>query len=178
MATHPGMLIAYDADGNVITTLPYLILYDETLAARPPIGMIDFASHEEVGGEHTDIWVVEGAKGSKVWPEYLDSQAHDFRVELEGEPGHKRIGALVHKLSGHRRERAAIEAAIEAAPVIGGTKDIRHLVGGPAHPLRLDVDGKTAGSRRPAANAALPLVGASAAVPMTTGMPPASPATP
>ena len=54
------------------------------------------------------------AKGSKVWPEWIGGAANEFRVELEGPPGRKRIGALVHKASGHRRERSALEGEINA----------------------------------------------------------------
>ncbi len=119
-------MVAKDADGNVT-------------------GLIDFEAHESAGGEHTDIWKVEGAKGSKVWPEWLGSRAHGFRVELAGKPGNKHIAALVHKESGHRRERIAIEAAIAAVePGESGARDIRHLVGGPACPLALDEKGQTA----------------------------------
>jgi hypothetical protein len=101
------------------------------------------------------------AKGSKCWPEWLGSAAHVFRVELEGEPGRKRIAALVRRsrpagtrdergrflpavAGGHRRERAAIEAAIAAVEPVNGARDIRHIVGGPGKPLALDADGKTA----------------------------------
>ena len=130
MSTHPGMLIAYDADGNVIATLSYAVQYDDD-ADRTPLGIVRWDLHEEAGGEHTDIWTVDGAKGSKVWPEYLGGRAHDFRVELEGPAGAKRIAALVHK-DGHRRERAPIEAEIASRLKDGnGTADIRDLVGGP-----------------------------------------------
>lgn len=159
----PGMLIAYDDAGNVIATLDHVVAHD---ASGNAIGLIDFAAHEEAGGEHTDIWYVTGtttsedgtetpwvAKGSKVWPEWLGGRAHDFRVELEGPPGRKRISALVHKTSGHRRERAAVEAAIAAVAVdpVTGARDIRHLVGGPTRPLPLDADGKTIGPDHPQA---------------------------
>lgn len=140
-------LIAYDADGNVVATLDYMVSTDED---GKVVGLIDFASHEASGGQHTDYWLAGDAKGSKVWPEWLGSQAHAFRVELDGPPGNKRLVALVHKESGHRRERAAVEAAIEAVPVNeDGAKDIRHIVGGPTKPIRLDPDGKTADRVRP-----------------------------
>ena len=42
------------------------------------------------------------------WPEWIGGRAHDFKVELQG----KQIKALVHKASGHRRERAPVEAEI------------------------------------------------------------------
>jgi hypothetical protein len=118
MATHPGMLIAYDDNYNVIGTMDHCVLYDED---KKPIGLVDFAAHEEAGGDNLAIWNVNGeidgqpfvARGSKVWPEYLGARAHEFKVELEGPAGAKRIAALVHKKSSHRRVRADIEAAIE-----------------------------------------------------------------
>lgn len=134
-------LLAYDADGKVIATLGHMV-------ARGPdgqvVGLIDFEAHEAAGGELTDIWRVPGAAGSKTWPEFLGSQAHGFTVEKEeGPSGAKRITALVHA-SGHRRERAAIEAAIAKVKLDGkGNRDIRHVVGGPDKPLLLDDRGKT-----------------------------------
>lgn len=172
-----SMLIAYDAAGNVVATLDSVVALDE---AGNVISHVDFAAHEAAGGEHTDIWVQSNATGSKVWPEWLGGAAQDFRVELEGEPGHKRIAALVRKptlagdrdaggklrpatAGGHRRERAAIEAAIadRIAKGQGQPADIRDIVGGPDRPLHLDDKGQTAA--RPA-NAGtpkhLPLIGA------------------
>ena len=163
MATHPGMLLGYNAAGEVVATLDYMVAYDAD-ADRTPRGLIDFAAHEEAGGEHTDIWVQQGATGSKVWPEWLGVAAHDFRVELAGPAGRKHIAALVHKTSGHRRERAAVEAAIAATgPDTKGARDIRHIVGGPTRPLELDSDGKTV-PRRPNAGtpAHLPIIGGKA----------------
>ena len=143
MATHPGMLLAYDADGNVIATLDYMIQYDDD-PERTPLGLVRWDVHEEAGGEHTDIWQVEGAKGSKVWPEHLGGKAHDFRVELEGPAGGKHIAALVHRESGHRRARSTIETEISRRLKVGhGTADIRDLVGGPTNALTLDDKGKT-----------------------------------
>jgi hypothetical protein len=152
MATHPGMLLAYTEDGSVVATLDYLVQYDEN---RSPIGLVNFARHEEAGGENTDIWshvqylndVDQGTvKGSKVWPEWLGARAHEFRVELEGPPGRKRIKALVHRDSGHRRERAAIEAEVASRIEAAGDKpaDIRDLVGGPDRPMHLDDTGRSA----------------------------------
>jgi len=139
-----GMLLAYDSAGDVVGTLDYMVRYADD-QNRTPLGLIDFAEHEEAEGEHLLIWSVDGASGSKVWPEWLGSRAHDFRVELAGPPGHKRIVALVHKTSGHRRERAVIEAAITGRIAAAGDQpaDIRDLVGGPDRPMRLDPDGKT-----------------------------------
>jgi hypothetical protein len=181
-------LIAYDASGAILATLEHMVATDDQGRV---IGLIDFAAHEDAGGEHTDIWRVEStvrkaqpddlsvlsdtplppigtttpAKGSKVWPEWLGSAAHDFHVELEGPPGRKRIAALVHTTSGHRRERAAVEAAIAAVPVHEwtGARDIRHIVGGPDRPLHLDEHGRTISPDHAAARkgtpAHLPLIG-------------------
>jgi hypothetical protein len=105
-----SMLLGYDDDGNVVATLDYMVARDD---AGRVIGLVDFSAHEAAGGELLDIWVAHRASGSKVWPEWIGSAAHAFRVELEGDPGRKRIGALVHKTSGHRRERAPIEEEIK-----------------------------------------------------------------
>jgi hypothetical protein len=160
-------LIAYDDEYNVIATLDYRVLYDDNGA---PLGLVDFAAHEAAGGELTDVWHFRygnvgepetPARGSKVWPEWLGIVAHNFRVELAGPPGRKHIAALVHKTSGHRRERAPLEAAIagriEAAK--GKPADIRDLVGGPDRPLNLDAEGRTA-RRAPVSRPDLPLVAA------------------
>lgn len=74
------------------------------------MGLVDFAAHEEAGGELTDIWQVSNAAGSKTWPEWVDPRG--YRVERTGPPGRKRITALVHP-SGRRRERATIETEID-----------------------------------------------------------------
>jgi hypothetical protein len=135
-----SMLIAYDDNGNVVATLDYMVSMD---AEGNVIGLVDFDAQEKAG-EMTEVWNVEGAKGSKVWPEWLGSRAHDFRVELEGPPGQKRIASLIHKQSGHRRERSVIESAIaeKIASANGKPADIRDIVGGPNKPLRIGDDGK------------------------------------
>lgn len=83
----------------------------------------DFEEMELAGEEMIGVWIVtrwskpDGtgtptpARGSKSWPEWIDRYT-DFRVRLEGSPGRKRIVALVHKQSGHRRVRAEIEAEL------------------------------------------------------------------
>lgn len=136
-------LLAYDIDGNVTATLDYVTMTDDD---GNVVGLVDFSAHEDAGGEMTDVWVVDDAKGSKVWPEWLGPRAHDFRVELEGPAGKKRIAALVHKTSGHRRERAALDAAVmdRIAAAGEGPADIRDLVGGPDRPLHLDEHGRNA----------------------------------
>jgi hypothetical protein len=153
-----GMLLAYDADGNVCATLDYVVRYADD---GTPLGLVDFAAHEDAGGEMTDVWNVSDAKGSKVWPEWLGGAAHDFTVELDGPPGRRRIATLVHKVSGMRRERTQIEARIAERIVAaaGEPADIRNLVGGPDRPLQLDDEGKTK-ERVANARPVLPLVSA------------------
>jgi hypothetical protein len=72
-------LIAYDADGNVIATLDWLV--------RPDDGLADFAVEHDA--DHIETWNVEGAKGSKVWEGPLPPGP--LVVELTGPPGRKRI---------------------------------------------------------------------------------------
>jgi hypothetical protein len=143
-----SMLLAYDDDGNVIGTLDYLTARD---SEGNVVGLVDFDAHERAGGEMTDVWKVDGAKGSKVWPEWIGAQAHDFKVETTGPAGRKKISALIHKLSGHRRERSLIEDAIKDRldEAGGGVADIRDLVGGPDRPIRLDSEGKTVNRASP-----------------------------
>jgi hypothetical protein len=145
------MLVAYNAAGEVTAILDHLVARD---AAGRVIGLVDFAA-QEVAGELTDVWNVEGAAGSGTWPEWLGAKAHDFRVER----ANGRITALVHKSSGQRRERAAIEEAIEAVePDDKGRRDIRHIVGGPDRPLLLDDEGRTT-PREPRSRPNLPVIG-------------------
>lgn len=134
-----SMLLAYDDQGDVIATLDHLVAYDDD---GNVIGLIDFAAHEEAGGKLRDVWDVEGAAGSSSWPEWIGARAHDFRVELDDS---NRVTALVHRNSGHRRDRAAIEASI-AARLADGRRmpDLRDVVGGPDRPLLLDDQGRTA----------------------------------
>jgi hypothetical protein len=136
------MLIAYANDGSVIATLSHMVSMNED---GEVVGLVNFDEHERSGGEMTDVWNVDRAKGSKVWPEWIGGQAHNFRVELEGQPGRKRLAALIHKESGHRRERVSVESAIaqRIASSRGAPADIRDLVGGPDRPLRLDAQGRT-----------------------------------
>ncbi|HLY14281.1 MAG TPA: hypothetical protein VKR24_08000, partial [Candidatus Limnocylindrales bacterium] len=145
-------LIAYDADGNVVGTLDTMVHRN---AAGEVDGLYDFEAHELAGGKHRDIWFIDGAAGSGTWPEWLGGSAHYFRVELSG----KRITALVHRTSGHRRERHQIEYAIEATPVVGGQRDIRHLVGRPSRHLVLDENGRTVRKPGGAGPSHIPLIG-------------------
>ena len=154
------MLLAYDVDGNVIATLDHMIVRD---AEGNVTGLIDFAAHEEAGGKLRDLWNVPDATGSATWPEWLGAAAHDFTVELDKR--HKLpLRALIHKDSGHRRERAALEAAItkRIEKAKGEPADIRDLVGGPNAHLRLDAKGKTLGRAKQGGGtpAHLPVIGA------------------
>lgn len=155
-----AMLLAYDAAGNVIATLDYLVARDERDVV---VGLVDFEAHERAGGEMTDVWVVGGADGSGTWPEWLGAGAQSFRVVLDGPPGQRRIAALEHRTSGHRRERADVETAIAVRIAAAGEEpaDIRDLVGGPGRPLLLDAVGRTL-PRAPAQRPALPVFRAAA----------------
>lgn len=139
-----SFLIAYDSQGNIVGTVDHMIAQDDDSNV---IGLIDFAAHEQAGGRLRDIWENSQAVGSGTWPEWLGGRAHEFRVELDPNPApaRARIKALVHKTSGHRRERADIEAAIaeRVKQASGKPADIRDLVGGPNAPLLLDDEGKT-----------------------------------
>lgn len=133
-------LFAYDGSGKIVATQEYMVAKD---AAGNVIGLIDFEAHELAGGKLRDIWVVQDAVGSGTWPEWLGIQAHSFRVEI-GPTG--RIDALVHQVSGFRRERIGIVQAIAAAPMMaGGLADLRAILGGPNRPLILDALGRTVG---------------------------------
>lgn len=143
-----SMLLAYDAAGNVIATLDHLIVTD----SAGNLGLVNFDAIENAGAEMTAAaWTVDGATGSKTWPEWLGAAAHEFRVELAGPPGHKRIVALVHRQSGYRRERSVIEGEIASriAAAAGKPADIRDIVGGPDRPLRLDPEGRVYGREVP-----------------------------
>jgi hypothetical protein len=137
-------LIAWDADGNVVGTLDYMVMRDED---GKVIGLIDFGAHEEAGGRLRDIVEISNAVGAGTWPEWLGGRAHGFKVELDPAPQGQRakIVGLVHKESGHRRDRAAIEAEIEkrVKAAKGKPADLRDLVGGPQKPLLLDDQGRT-----------------------------------
>lgn len=144
-----GMLVAYDAEGAVVATLDYLAVRS---ADGEMVGLVDFSEVEASGAALADLWRVEGAAGSGSWPEWIGAQAHSFRVELEetfaravprGDRPDQRIRALVHKASGHRRERADVDQAIAARIVAAGHSpaDVRDLVGGPDRPLAIDDEG-------------------------------------
>lgn len=155
------MLVAYDTDGNVCD-----VLYTAVRRRRDGTKiLVDFAAMEmnrepfdNRENPATGVWHHEHAVGSKVWPERLSLRSRDWRVEKEGPAGATRLTALVHKTSGHRRERAAIEQAIsdrltEATADAGGelrlTMDqylelLADIVGLPTEPLMLTETGETA----------------------------------
>jgi hypothetical protein len=136
-----SMLVAFDAAGDVVAQLDYMVRYAED---GTPLGVLDFEAHEQTGGQLRDVWNVSTAVGSATWPEWLGPAALHFRVELDGPPGQKRITALVHKVSGHRRERGALEQAIrETTANEDGERDLRAVLGGPNRPLPLDETGRT-----------------------------------
>lgn len=130
-----GMLIAYDAAGNVVATLEALVQRD-----GDDFYLVDFEAHEQQGRpldseEEGGLWHVPAAVGSGHWPEWLGAAAHDFTVELDED---KRIVSLVGKANGSRRERADIEQRIakrrKDTPA-GEPVDLRSIVGGPDKPL-------------------------------------------
>ena len=128
-----SMLLTYDADGNVTGTLDQLIV--DGPDGRPVI--IDFEAMEAAGEalrlrDDSSAGALHDprAVGAGSWPEWIGAAAHDFRVETAGVDRDRRISALVHighpegidesgehvpavPGSGHRRERAVIEAEIE-----------------------------------------------------------------
>jgi hypothetical protein len=147
MADVPGILLAYDAEGNVVGSLESLVARDEEGRA---IGLVDFMAHEAQGGkfrltEDRGIWNYSGAVGSGVWPEWLGPRAAEFKVELDRRHKHP-IRRLVHRQSGHVRDRAQIEQAISDRADAAGEEpvDLRDIVGGPGRPIPLDADGRTA----------------------------------
>ncbi len=149
-----SMLVAYDAAGEVVATLDYVVQYDETKPDRPPLGLVDFETQEIAGASLSEVWNVSNAVGSGTWPEWLGTQALGFRVELRPGPqgGTPKIRALVHKQSGHRRERAAINAEMARRLADSTERDSRglpvvhvsDLLGSPEKPLRLDDNGRNA----------------------------------
>jgi hypothetical protein len=97
--------------------------------------------------------------GASTWPEYLGASFGDFKVELRPGPrgGSPSVRALVHRKSGHRRDRAEIvrkreeaiaerlavgRAAAKQLGLSGVDVDIRDITGSVEKPLRLDKDGR------------------------------------
>lgn len=153
------MLIAWDADGNIIATLDTLVYRDP--ASGEAVGVVDMQTHEATGGRLRDIAEVEGAVQAGTWIEELGGQAHDFRVELDPEwtredPAHPfLVQALVHKSSRVKRKRADAEkrilAALKEAQQRGEPLDLEPLIGvaqtrpdAPDRHLRLAPDGRDA----------------------------------
>ena len=114
-----GLLVLYHADGTIWGAFPPMVRYS---SEGLPIETIDWEAREAAGLPVTDLLTVTTPgddanppiKGAKHWPESQVPDLHAHRVELAGKAGHKHIAALVHKTSGHLRDRAAIEAAMEA----------------------------------------------------------------
>lgn len=167
-----GMLLAYDDEGRVIATLDYMVHADD---AGQPIGLVDFAAAEAAGIELTDIWRVQGARGSGSWPEWLGTRAHEFRVIRDPSRPHP-IVELEHvgipdasdekgrrtpiRGSGVRRRRADVESSIaeRVAVAAGSAADVRDLVGGPDRPLQLDEQGRTVGRAASGSRPRLPTI--------------------
>lgn len=130
-------LIAYDRSGNIFTVLEFLVVPD----GEGSYGLVDLEETERSGLRLRGLWEVSGASGSAHWPEHLGDRFLEFKVERDRRfalPARR----LIHRKSGHVRERVAIEAAVQDAQARGG-RDLRGLVGGPHHPLLLDEDGRT-----------------------------------
>ena len=154
------MLIAWDEQGNVAGVGHYLVQVDER---GDVVGLVDFEAVEDTGhlrlteDGSQGVWHVGGAAGSGTWPEWIGGNdaepgIFDFRIQVDRR--FKRpIRALVHRKSGHRRDRVAIEREIErrlkeeeraarAEEREARAVDIRDLVGGPGLPLMLDGEGR------------------------------------
>lgn len=105
--------------------------------------------HVDLPRDHPYRLAHETVAGAATWPEWLGTGAHDHTVVLDRD---RRASALIHRRSGTRRDRRAItdeierrqraEAkAAEAEEREPDPVDIRDLVGGPEHPLRIDASG-------------------------------------
>ena len=169
-------MVARDEDGNVVGLIDFEahelaggavreIADFQSLDASVPKGIAKkYLGHDPQPDEVVILppdepfrIVHDQIAGAGTWPEWLGGGAHAFRVDA---PVNRRPVALVHRKSGHRRERAAIEAAIaeRIAKANGKPADIRDLVGGPDRPLLLDEEGKTM-ARLKVARPNLPIVG-------------------
>lgn len=134
-------LLGYDRSGGIVTALDFLVWPD----GEGGYGLVDLAEAEASGMRLRHLWDVSGASGSCHWPEHLGERVHEFRVELDRSRSHPAV-RLVHRGSGHVRERAAIEAAAEQAQALPA--DLREaalaaVLGHPLRPLDLDPDGRT-----------------------------------
>lgn len=134
-----SMLIAYDANGNVVGTLSHVVARDDE---GNIVGLVDFDAHESAGGKMRDIWEVSNAVGSGTWPEWIGARAHDFKVEVD--PDTKKITSLVHKKTGKKRTLVDIHKRIQdriASTEQGKAADLRDILGGPTQPLLIDDNG-------------------------------------
>lgn len=132
------MMVAWDKDGQVVATCSFMARMED----GEVVGHYDFDAAELGGHSLRDLWVVPRAVGSGAWPEQLGVQAQAFKVETRPGPkgGTHKVVALVHKDSGHRRERAPIHAEVdrrvgaaraqEALTGTYGPPNITDLVGG------------------------------------------------
>jgi len=126
------MALAWDAAGNVVATLDYLVR---------PEGIVDLVGLDEEG-RLVEAWSVPGVTGAGTFPAYLGAQAHDYRViRVAG-----KITALQHKTKpGSRIERADIEARILAkleAEKGNPQINLTDIIGAPDRPLLLTAEGK------------------------------------
>lgn len=141
-------LIAYDRSGNIVTVLEFLVLPD----GEGSYGLVDLEETERSGLKLRTLWEVSGASGSAHWPEHLGERFHEFRVERDRRfslPARR----LVHRRSGHVRDRAIIEAAVQEAkgrPLRERAAALRAAIGHEFAPLDLDPDGRTAERQRDA----------------------------
>lgn len=141
-------LIAYDRSGNITTVLEFLVLPD----GEGGYGLVDLEETERSGLKLRTLWEVSGASGSCHWPEHLGERFHEFRVERDRRfslPGRR----LVHRRSGHVRDRAVIEAAVQQAkgrPREERAAALAAVLGHEHRALRLDAHGRTAEPQRDA----------------------------
>jgi hypothetical protein len=138
-----GALIAYDRAGNVFAWMDHLAIEDTDGVVRA----VDFVGCEREGVRLRTLWLVSGASGSTTWPEYLGDRFSEFRVELDARAP-LRGRRLVHRGSGHVRDRESIELDIDRrkqAQRRSGrrTLDVRTFLGSPVRALSLDDDGRT-----------------------------------
>lgn len=100
------MIVYYDGQGHIVGTLDYLVKRENGKA----VGHHDFEAHEFSGGKLRQFgefgWTDDRggkhlATGAGTWPEKLPD-IHHHKVVLDE---HKRIVALVHRISGEKRHR-------------------------------------------------------------------------
>ena len=148
-----GCVLYYDpASGEVAGVIDYQLAVDDD---GNTTGIIDFEQMELDDLAPADFGMGVSRSGdptvfeSGFWPEWIGGQAQHFVVEWQPPAAGKRrprITALRHRVSGHRRVRAQIEAARQArwdATPKGQAVDMRDLIGTPTRPLVLDDTGRT-----------------------------------